>query len=85
MENVGKAEKGKMLVVEVKFWRHRGDRDLKKHIKGAGIVVVKRNKYHGIKRKETIFFNSLNDVPNAIEKALIRHEVVIHLQTKRTN
>ena len=51
---------------------------LPKHAWASGVVNVVQNASHGIKPADPIPFNSLLELPVAIEKALLRHKIVLH-------
>jgi hypothetical protein len=83
------AEQGeRMIEVKVRFWTNDlTDNGTKgkirpKHAWGAGIVRIKRNASHGIVLGKPVPFNSLLELPGAIEKVLIEHGVKIHRSRK---
>jgi len=83
------AEQGqRMIEVRVRFWTNdlTGDgakgRIKPKHAWGSGIVRMKRNESHGIVSGKPIPFNSMMEMPAAIERALIEHGVKVHRSRK---
>jgi hypothetical protein len=72
----------KMIDVKVCFWTDdlSGDKRkvIPKHAWTSGVVCVERNETHGIKPSARIPFNSLLDLGSSIEKAFIKHGVVLH-------
>lgn len=77
----------KMLRVSVRFWTD----DIAKtsghvvpgHAWAGGVVVVESNETHGIPRvQDGATFNSMAELPLAIEKAIMRAGVTLH-STKR--
>lgn len=71
----------KMIEVKVRFWTNniatRGKISPKK-ARAAGVVRMERNDAHGIKPRRPLPFNSLAEIPSAIEKTLIDHGIVLH-------
>lgn len=79
------AEQGeRMIEVKVRFWtnelaENEGKGRIKpKHAWGSGVVRMKRNASHGIVPGKPVPFNSMMEVPAAIEKVLIEHGAKIH-------
>lgn len=76
----------KMIEVRIRFWTNdlaerKGDIN-PKHAWAGGVVLMDRNKSHGITPQNPVPFNSLLDLPGKIEKLLIDHGVKIHKSTK---
>lgn len=71
----------KMIEVKVRFWTNniagRGKISPKK-ARSAGVVRMERNDAHGIKPRRPLPFNSLAEIPLAIEQTLIDHGIVLH-------
>lgn len=76
----------KMIEVKLRFWTDEispeKDTIVPGHAWASGVVRVERNEAHGIKPSTPIPFNSLLGLGAAIEKALIEHGVVLHLNRK---
>ena len=82
-----KAQQGeRMLEVKVRFWTNdlAGPKGsvVPKHAWPGGTVRMERNETHGIKPKAPRPFNSLMELPAVIEKVLIDHGVVLHLNQR---
>lgn len=73
----------KMIEIKVRFWTDNIAEDQKKilpkHAWPGGVVRIARNKAHGIKPEKPIIFNSLMDLPYAIEKVLINQGIKLHI------
>ena len=72
-----------MLTLKVRFWTDKiaeGEGQiLPKHVWGSGMVTVEPNRAHGLERtSEGVAFNSLLELPRAIEKALIAEKITVH-------
>ena len=83
MPNVREAKWGeRMIEVKVYLWTNeiaKGEGKIRpKHGRGRGMVRVEPNEVHGIGSQRTVPFNSLMELPFAIEKALIRSGITIH-------
>lgn len=88
MSHAGKAIKAKrgdhMIEIKVKFFtdgidqKKRKDYIVPKHGWINGTVQVDRNEAHGIVPDEAEHFNSLMEIPLAIEKVLIKNEIKLH-------
>ena len=78
----------KMIEVKVRFWTNDlvegKDRIRPKHAWTNGVVRIKRNPAHNISPLPPIPFNSLMDLPAAIEKVLIQHGIKLHLSNKQS-
>ena len=77
------AEQGeKMIEIRVRFWTNdmagKKDSIRQKHAGPNGVVRVQANKTHGISPRKPRPFQSLMDLPAAIEKVLIDHGIVLH-------
>src|SRR3990167_311694 len=72
----------RMVELRVRFWTDgiaEGDGQVSpKHAWGGGMVRMKPNKSHGISSARPVPFNSLMELPAAIEKVLIQHGIRIH-------
>jgi len=53
-----------------------------KHAWTRGDVRIIRNDAHGIEPKRGYKFNSLMEIPSAIEKVLVEHGIELHLCSK---
>ena len=77
------AEHGeKMIELKVRFWTRdlAGPGQIRpKHGWTAGVVRIKRNESHGIVPGKSVPFNSLMDLPAAIEQLLIQEGVTLHV------
>lgn len=75
----------KMIEVKVRFWTDsiapNGD-VMPKRAWAKGNVRMQRNETHGLRGKPDVKFNSLLELPAAIERLLIAHGVVLHPSTK---
>jgi hypothetical protein len=75
----------KMIEVKVRFWTNniagRG-KISPKEARAAGVVRMERNDAHGIKPGRPLPFNTLAEIPAAIERALIDHSIVLHPSRK---
>ena len=87
------AEHGeRMIELKVRFWTNdmtdeepveRGKGKIRpKHAWGSGVVRIKPNKAHGISTGKVVPFNSLMEIPSAIERVLINNGVSIHRSRK---
>lgn len=76
----------KMIELKVRFWTDDISTDkgkvVPKHAWASGVVRVHRNAAHGIIPSKPIPFNSMLELPAAIEKALIKHGIVLHTSRK---
>ena len=77
----------KMISINISFWTDgiatQEDRIVPKHAWTGGVVKTVRNDSHGIKTSaDPIPFNTLMELPSAIEKLLIREEIMLHLNSK---
>ncbi len=75
----------KMIEVKVRFWTnnvtpHGGI--LPKHAHAKGVVRIERNDAHGIRPGTPRPFNSLAEIPAAIERTLIEYGIVLHQSPK---
>jgi hypothetical protein len=72
----------KMIVVHVRFWTNdlaeQKGQIVRRHAKTGGIVRIERNAAHGITNVDTVPFNSLLELPWAIEKVLKANKVKLH-------
>jgi hypothetical protein len=81
------AEQGeRMIEVKVRFWTNDigGKRGvvLPKHAWAGGVVRVERNATHGIQPGPPRPFHSLMDLQSVIERVLIEHGIVLHLNRR---
>ena len=53
-----------------------------KHAWDTGMVTVQTNPSHGLKKGNPIPFNSLLELPGAIEKLLLKQEIVLHVGSR---
>src|SRR5262245_11569664 len=76
----------KMIEVRLRFWTNNiaaeEGKVVPKHAWSSGVVIIERNKSHGIKPANPKPFHSLLDVGAVIEKVLIEHGVVLHPSIK---
>lgn len=71
----------KMIEVRVRFWTNdlaEGGRILPKHAWSSGAVYLRTNPSHGITSQEAVMFNSLAELPEAIQGALANGGVALH-------
>jgi hypothetical protein len=72
----------KMIEIRVRFWTNdmagKKESIRQKHAWANGVVRVQANKTHGISPRKPRPFQSLMDLPAAIEKVLIDHGIVLH-------
>jgi len=77
----------KMIEVSVRFWTDdiAGQKELilPRHAWTGGVVRIQRNQAHGIKPSKDVIFNSLLELPFAIEKVLLAERITLH-GTSRT-
>lgn len=81
------AEHGnRMIEIKVRFWTNDLVAEAKsirpKHGWTSGVVRFKPNAAHGIRPGAPLVFNSLMEIPQAIEKLLIREGVTLHLSAR---
>jgi hypothetical protein len=81
------AEQGeRMIEVKIRFWTNdiaSGKGSVRpKHAWASGVVRVERNKTHDINPGSPRPFHSLMDLPAVIEKVLIEHGIVLHLNRR---
>ncbi|MEE8575093.1 MAG: hypothetical protein V3T30_06740, partial [Thermodesulfobacteriota bacterium] len=82
-----KAKHGeKMIELKVRFWTNDiapgKDSVLPKNAWACGVVRMQSNESHEIVAENPLPFNSLMDLPAAIEKVLIKHGIVLHASDK---
>lgn len=71
----------KMIEIRIRFWTDSMAEDgfvYPKHAWGSGMVITDRNDTHGIRAGDSIPFNSMAQLPAAIEKAMIASGIVLH-------
>ena len=69
----------RMIEVRVRFWLASEKGKVRpKHGWAAGMVSIEANKAHGITPKGPFPFNSLMDLPLAIERLLIANGICLH-------
>ncbi|HEX8200309.1 MAG TPA: hypothetical protein VF590_07465 [Isosphaeraceae bacterium] len=72
----------KMISLDVRFWTNDIAREpgtvIPKHAWASGTVGLNRNESHGIGPSEPIPFNTLMELPMAIETLLIREGISLH-------
>jgi hypothetical protein len=81
------AEQGeRMIEVRIRFWTNDLAEDKgkirPKHAWSSGMVIMDRNKSHGIVPKDPMPFNSLMSLPSIIERVLIGHGITLHASPK---
>ena len=76
----------KMIEIKLRFWTNDIASDsgkvLPKHAWSNGVVRIEGNKAHGIVPGAPKPFHSLLDVGAVIEKTLIEHGIVLHINKK---
>ena len=76
----------KMIEIRIRFWTNDLADDpgkiLPKHAWSSGMVIMDRNKSHGIVPKDPVPFHTLMDLTSVIEKTLITHEITLHSSRK---
>jgi hypothetical protein len=76
----------KTIELNVRFWTDEiaGEKGaiLPKHAWASGVVHATRNTSHGISPTDPIPFNSLMELPVAIEKTLLAHGIILHADGK---
>ncbi|MDM7999547.1 MAG: hypothetical protein QUS33_06000 [Dehalococcoidia bacterium] len=81
-----KAKQGeRMIELKVCFWTYgfaNKGQIWPKHAWTRGEVRIVRNDAHGIKPTRGYKFNSLMEIPSAIEKVLVEHGIELHLCSK---
>jgi hypothetical protein len=83
MSHAGRATKPKygekMIEVKIRFWTdeisNQEGHIVPKHAWTSGVVRMERNDSHGIVPGSPRPFNSLMEIPAAIEKVLIEHNI----------
>jgi hypothetical protein len=85
-EQVKAAFGERMIELKVYFWTNdiaegRGF-IVPKHAWASGWVVMESNKAHGIQPGKNEVFHSLMELPAAIERVLIKHEIKLHHSSK---
>ena len=73
----------RMIEVKLRFWTDgiaEGKGRIKpKHAWTRGMVTIERNAAHGILPVRGRPFNSLMEIPSAVEKVLMEHGIQLHL------
>jgi hypothetical protein len=76
----------KMISLDVRFWTDdiaaERNKVVPKHAWAFGTVALNRNESHGIGSSEPIHFNTLSELPKAIEDLLIREGIKLHLNPR---
>jgi hypothetical protein len=75
----------KMIEVKVRFWTNNiagQGKIVPKAARTAGVVRIERNDAHGIKPRKPLPFNTLAEIPAAIERTLIDHGIVLQPSRK---
>lgn len=76
----------KMIEIRIRFWTNdiaeSPGKILPKHAWASGMVIMDRNKSHGIIPKDPIPFHTLMDLTSVLEKTLIAHGVILHSSRK---
>jgi len=71
----------KMLEVRVRFWTDdiavKKGEIIPKHAWGSGVINIDRNEAHGLTPEKWLPFNSMAEIPAALEKCLIENGVKI--------
>jgi hypothetical protein len=72
--------------VKVRFWTDDiaevAGEVVAKHGRTGGVVRMERNDAHGIKPGRPRVFNSLMEIPAAIERVLLEHGITLHMSGK---
>jgi len=74
-----------MIEVRVRFFTDThapAGQILPKHGHAVGEVRLAKNAAHGIHPGKPIMFNSMSEVPYAIERALRDHEIKMHMSSR---
>ena len=76
----------KMIQISVRFWTDgianvKGE-IIQKHAWSHGVVNLETNHAHNIRPNSPIPFNSLMELPTAVEKVLIRQNIVLHSSSR---
>lgn len=78
----------KMIEVKVRFWTNdlapKANTVIPGHAWTAGVVRLKPNPAHSISPSAPLPFNSLLELPVAIERLLIREGIVLHIGARMT-
>ncbi len=73
----------KMIEIKVRFWTNnltpQKDNIIPKNGWASGVVRIAKNDTHGVKSKHPIPFNSLMEIPAAIEQVLVQHGIKLHI------
>ena len=76
----------KMIEVQIRFWTDKISPEkgkiVPRHAWASGVVRIERNDAHGLNPGTPTPFNSLLDLGASVEKLLIEHGVVLHLNRK---
>src|SRR5882724_8933670 len=76
----------KMVILEVRFWTNklskRPNHIRPKHIRAKGTVTFRKNVTHGLNSTLGFNFNSIMELPAAIEKLFLRHGIRVHPSQK---
>lgn len=78
----GKAQYGeKMIELSVRFWTNKISKNpndvVKKQCRESGVVYLPKNETHGIQPSKPIPFNSLLELAQKIEEALIKNGIKV--------
>jgi hypothetical protein len=71
----------KMIQLQIRFFTDEIAADgkiLPKHAWDAGMVTVQTNESHGLAKGQPVPFNSILELPTAIEKQIIKQGIVLH-------
>lgn len=75
----------KMIEVKVRFWTNNlaaKGKVVPRSARVGGVVRMQSNEAHGIKAGRPRPFNSLMEIPAAIERVLIEHGIRLHASRK---
>lgn len=85
-DSTNNARGERMIEIKVRFWTNdispTAGGLLPKHAWSSGVVRMDRNASHDLNSADPIPFNSLLDLPTAIEKLLIRQRIQLHASRK---
>jgi hypothetical protein len=88
-ESQGTARKAglgeRMVEVKIRFWTNdiaESGAILPKHAWASGVVRMERNSVHDVVPLNPKPFHSLMDLPAVIEKVLVEHGIVLHLNRR---
>lgn len=76
----------RMIEIRIRFWTNNLAEEKgkirPKHAWSSGMVIMDRNNSHGIIPQEPVPFNSLMSLPMIIERVLIAHGIMLHVDRR---